>query len=72
MATKRMSVKRFCDECLEVFDEVYETGCKYLITRNGRGVIKVVRFEPLDSPKVRPQNRNKKKRQLRPAASVRS
>ncbi len=62
MTTKRMSVKRFCDECLEVFDEVYETGCKYLITRNGRGVIKVVRFEPLDLPKNKPQNRNNKKK----------
>lgn len=30
MRTKRISVKRFCEECLEVFDEVYETGYKYM------------------------------------------
>ncbi|MFZ1135009.1 MAG: type II toxin-antitoxin system prevent-host-death family antitoxin [Candidatus Korobacteraceae bacterium] len=62
MPTKRMSVKRFCDECLEVFDEVHETGCKYLITRNGRGVIKVVPLEPLDSLQDKSPNRKKKKR----------
>jgi prevent-host-death family protein len=62
MRTKRMSVERFCEECLEVFDEVHETGCKYLITRNGRGVIKVVPIECLELPKGRARTRIKKNR----------
>jgi hypothetical protein len=62
MRTKKMSVKRFCEECLEIFDEVYKTGCKYLITRNGRGVIKVVRFQNSELPNVTVKTRNKKKR----------
>jgi hypothetical protein len=53
MPTKRMSAKRFCCECLEVFDEVYKTGCTYHITRNGRGLIRVIRFEPLIPTKDR-------------------
>ena len=56
-----MSVKKFCKECLEVFDEVYETGCNYLITRNGRGVIWVV---PLPGWKP-PEQRTKTKKKAR-------
>jgi prevent-host-death family protein len=61
MRTKRMSVKRFCERCLEVFDEVYETGQKYVITRNGKGVIRVVPPDGWELPK-RSKSRRKKKR----------
>ena len=40
-----MTSARFCKLCLEVFDEVHETGRPYMITEHGRGVIKVL---PLD------------------------
>ena len=59
MRTKRMSVKKFCEECLELFDEVHETGCTYMITRNGRGVIKVVPLPGSEAPKKRQVRRKK-------------
>ena len=60
MRAKRMSVKRFCERCLEVFDEVYETGQKYVITKNGKGVIRVVPPEGWELSKKRKTRQRKK------------
>ncbi len=57
MRAKKMTTARFCKLCLEVFDEVHETGRPYMITKNGRGLIKVLPLENWEPPKRRTEPR---------------
>ena len=54
-----MTAAKFCKLCLEVFDEVHETGRPYIITEKGKGVIKVVPLDDWEPPKK--EHRTKKR-----------
>jgi prevent-host-death family protein len=62
MTTKRISVKRFCERFDEVLDEIQRTGCKYLITKNGRGHVRLHPIEAFETPKLRSDSRKKNRK----------
>jgi PHD/YefM family antitoxin component YafN of YafNO toxin-antitoxin module len=37
-----MSAKRFCEQFQAVCDEIHETGRPYIITKNGKGLVKLL------------------------------
>jgi hypothetical protein len=66
MTTKRISAKRFCEHFDEIFDEIQRAGCKYLITKNGRGHVKLLPIIVSQSAKVSSSVR--KNKELMPRA----
>ena len=60
-----MTAARFCKLCLEVFDEVHETGRPYMITKNGRGLIKVLPLDDWEPPQKKNGSKKKSKPQSR-------
>ena len=61
MTTKRISAKRFCENFDEVLDDIQRTGSWYLITKNGRGHVKLVPISALQAAKDSTDRKGKKK-----------